>query len=175
MNEEMKNMEAETAIEATDVLDAAESKAAAILRARLPHLSGEALNFEKRTGNFFRGVVETTEDGTQKVSRRVVEDKDIPEVCAEEMRAKRAAAFVLAFETESNKQTAKIGELKKAIDEAQAVYEAMCRDYDEATEIVNAFELPTKPKQQTRTAIIEQQQSEIERLRETLRNAGIEA
>lgn len=171
MNEEMKNVN----VEATDVIDAAEVKAAAILRARLPRLSDEALNFDKRTGNFFRGFVETAEDGTQKVSRRVVEDKDIPQVCADEIQAKRAAAFVLAFETESDKNIAKIGGLKKSLDEAQATYEAMCRDYDEAVEIVNAFALPTKPKQQTRAAIIEQQQSEIDRLREILRNAGIEA
>lgn len=178
MNEEMKSMEmpeVENMNEATDVIDASEVKAAAILRARLPHLSAEALNFEKRTGNFFRGVAETAEDGTQKISRRVVEDKDIPEVCADEMQAKRAAAYILGFEAESNKQTAKIGELKKAIDEAQAAYEAMRRDYDEAVSIVNAFELSSKPKQQTRAAIIEQQQNEIDRLRKILHDAGIEA
>ena len=99
-------------VEATNVENAAvaparelspiEKKAAAVLRAKLPHLSENSLNFEKRTGNFFRATIQTQSDGTEKLSRLVVADADIKgmtDALAVEMSIKRAAARIMSAES----------------------------------------------------------------------------
>lgn len=53
-----------------------ETKAAAILRARLPHLSEKGLNFEKRTGRFFRGILEKVTEKVQDADGNEVDKTD---------------------------------------------------------------------------------------------------
>ena len=156
-------------------------KATAILRAKLPALSAAALNFEKRTGNFFRATLVPQEDGTEKLVRGVVEDSDIPADCAAEIAAKRAAAFVQAEE----KNRAKLGEeIAKLEAELQAKKEEAGQfdaDVEAAKEVVMSFELPKstgRASVSARLAEVESKaakmQSEAERLRQMLIAAGID-
>ena len=96
-------------------------KATAILRAKLPALGAANLNFEKRTGNFFRATLVKQEDGTEKLVRGVVEDSEIPADCAAEIAAKRAAAFVQAEEKNREKIAA---EDKARRDQEQSIANA---------------------------------------------------
>lgn len=160
-------------------------KATAILRAKLPALSAAALNFEKRTGNFFRATLVPQEDGTEKLVRGVVEDSEIPADCAAdcaaEIAAKRAAAFVQAEE----KNRAKLGEeIAKLEAELQAKKEEAGQfdaDVEAAKEVVMSFELPKsagRASVSARLAEVESKaakmQSEAERLRQMLIAAGID-
>ena len=156
-------------------------KATAILRAKLPALSAVALNFEKRTGNFFRATIVLQEDGTEKLVRGVVEDSKIPANCAAEIAAKRAAAFVQAEE----KNRAKLGEeIAKLEAELQAKKEEAGQfdaDVEAAKEVVMSFELPKsagRASVSARLAEVESKaakmQSEAERLRQMLIAAGID-
>lgn len=156
-------------------------KATAILRAKLPALSAVALNFEKRTGNFFRATIVPQEDGTEKLVRGVVEDSEIPADCAAEIAAKRAAAFVQAEE----KNRAKLGEeIAKLEAELQAKKEEAGQfdaDVEAAKEVVMSFELPKSAGRASVSAQLAEaeskaakMQSEAERLRQMLIAAGID-
>lgn len=148
-------------------------KAQSVLRARLPHLTENALNFEKRTGNFFKATTEVDADGVEKVRRLVVEDATIPTECADEMKAKRAAAFVVSFDAAIEKADKAIADAEKALAEANAYREQLLTDYDAAVDVVIDTELPEKAQRVTLAAKVESQQSEIEKLRAMLLAAGI--
>ena len=149
-------------------------KAQNVLRARLPHLTENALNFEKRTGNFFKSSIVTDENGDEKVRRLVVEDSTIPTECADEMKAKRAAAFVVSFDAAIEKADKAIADAEKALAEANAYRAQLLTDYDAAADVVIDTELPEKAQRVTLAAKVESQQSEIEKLRAMLLAAGID-
>lgn len=176
--------EAATAEEAARDLSPIEKKAAAVLRAKLPHLSENGLNFEKRTGNFFRATIQTQDDGTEKVSRLVVADADIKgmtDALAAEMSIKRAAARIMSAESDAAK-------LKKKIDEARAELSALeveqiaaAADLDKAVADVESYELPEKAARETLSAKVVAAESkaaaamsENERLRAMLIAAGLD-
>lgn len=149
-------------------------KAQSVLRARLPHLTENALNFEKRTGNFFKATTEVDADGIEKVRRLVVEDSTIPAECAEEMKAKRASAFIVAFDATLEKADKAIADAEKALTEATEYRAQLLADYDTAADVVISTELPEKAQRVTLAAKVESQQSEIEKLRALLLAAGID-
>lgn len=163
-------------------------KATAILRAKLPALGAAALNFEKRTGNFFRATLVKQEDGTEKLVRGVVEDSEIPADCAAEIAAKRAAAFVQAEEKNREKIAAEIARLEAEIARLEAELQAKKEeaeqfdaDVEAAKEVVMSFELPKsagRASVSARLAEVESKaakmQSEAERLRQMLIAAGID-
>lgn len=156
-------------------------KATAILRAKLPALSAAALNFEKRTGNFFRATLVPQEDGTEKLVRGVVEDSEIPADCAAEIAAKRAAAFVQAEEKNREKIAAEIARLEAEMQARKEEAEQFDADVEVAKEVVMSFELPKsagRASVSARLAEVESKaakmQSEAERLRQMLIAAGID-
>lgn len=153
--------------------NAVTEKAQSILRARLPHLMANALNFEKRTGNFFKATIEQTEDG-EKVRRLVVEDATIPTECIDEMKAKRAAAFVVSFNATLAKADKAIEDAGKALADANAYRSQLLADYETAADLVSDYVLPEKAARVTLAAKVESQQSEIEKLRALLLAAGID-
>lgn len=156
-------------------------KATAILRAKLPALGAAALNFEKRTGNFFRATLVKQEDGTEKLVRGVVEDSEIPADCAAEVAAKRAAAFVQAEEKNREKIAAEIARLEAELQARKEEAEQFDADVEAAKEVVMSFELPKsagRASVSARLAEVESEaakmQSEAERLRQMLIAAGID-
>lgn len=156
-------------------------KATAILRAKLPALGAAALNFEKRTGNFFRATLVKQEDGTEKLVRGVVEDSEIPADCAAEIAAKRAAAFVQAEEKNHEKIAAEIARLEAELQAKKEEAEQFDADVEAAKEVVMSFELPKsagRASVSARLAEVESKaakmQSEAERLRQMLIAAGID-
>lgn len=149
-------------------------KAQSVLRARLPHLTENALNFEKRTGNFFKATTEVGDDGVEKVRRLVVEDATIPTECAPEMEAKRAAAFVVSFDAAIAKADKAIEEAQKALEEATEYRNKLNADYETAADLVIGYVLPEKAQRVSLAAKVESQQSEIDKLRALLRAAGID-
>lgn len=156
-------------------------KAIAILRAKLPALGAVALNFEKRTGNFFRATLVKQEDGTEKLVRGVVEDNEIPADCAAEITAKRAAAFVQAEEKNREKIAAEIARLEAELQARKEEAEQFDADAEAAKEVVMSFELPKIAgcaSVSARLAEVESKaakmQSEAERLRQMLIAAGID-
>lgn len=156
-------------------------KATAILRAKLPALGAAALNFEKRTGSFFRATLVTQEDGTEKLVRGVVEDSEIPADCAAEIAAKRAAAFVRAEEKNREKIAAEIARLEAELQARKEEAEQFDADVEAAKEVVMSFELPKSAgcaSVSARLAEVESKaakmQSEAERLRQMLIAAGID-
>ena len=152
------------------------AKASAILKARLPHLTEARLNFEKRTGNFF--VASTIKDeatGEEKLTRKVVEDANIAEVCYEEMKQKRAAAFVLAYPVTIKNANKAIADAEKKLAEAKQYRDEVEEAMANACGIVEATELPEKAERVTLSKQVEAQASEIERLKALLASAGIEA
>lgn len=156
-------------------------KATAILRAKLPALGAAALNFEKRTGNFFRTTLVKQEDGTERLVRGVVEDSDIPADCAAEIAAKRAAAFVQAEEKNREKIAAEIARLEAEMQARKEEAEQFDADVEAAKEVVMSFELPesaSRASVSARLAEVESKaakmQSEAERLRQMLIAAGID-
>lgn len=156
-------------------------KATAILRAKLPALGAAALNFEKRTGNFFRAALVKQEDGTEKLVRGVVEDSEIPADCAVEIAAKRAAAFVRAEEKNREKLAAEIARLEAELQARKEEAEQFDADVEAAKEVVMSFELPKSAGRASisaRLAEVENKaakmQSEAERLRQMLIAAGID-
>ena len=157
-----------------NVNNATIEKAQSVLRARLPHLTENALNFEKRTGNFFKAMVSTDADGVEKVRRLVVEDATIPTECADEMKVKRAAAFVVGYEFALEKAEKAIAEAEKALADANAYRDQLAADHVDACELVNGYALPEKAQRVTLAAKVESQQSEIEKLRAMLLAAGID-
>lgn len=198
-NSELVNVEAanvETAaVEAANVAPAApeevarelspiEKKAAAVLRAKLPHLSENGLNFEKRTGNFFRATIQTQDDGTEKVSRLVVADADIEgmtDALAAEMSIKRAAARIMSAEVDAAKLEKKIEEARAELDALKAEKIAAAAEFNKAAADVEAYELPEKAARETMSAKVAAAESkaaaalsENERLRAMLIAAGFD-
>ena len=156
-------------------------KAAAILRAKLPALSAAALNFEKRTGNFFRATLVPQEDGTEKLVRGVVEDSEIPADCAKEISAKRAAAFVQAEEKNRARLTEEVAKLEAELQAKREEIDTFDTDLKVAKDLVMSFELPKsagRASVSARLAEVESKaakmQSEAERLRQMLIAAGID-
>lgn len=156
-------------------------KATAILRAKLPALSAAALNFEKRTGNFFRATLVPQEDGTEKLVRGVVEDSEIPADCAAEIAAKRAAAFVQAEEKNRAKLGEEIAKLEAELQAKREEIDTFDTDLKVAKDLVMSFELPKsagRASVSARLAEVESKaakmQSEAERLRQMLIAAGID-
>lgn len=172
-----EHAEKEAAADATPEVQ----KATAILRAKLPALGAAALNFEKRTGNFFRATLVTQEDGTERLVRGVVEDSEIPADCAAEIAAKRAAAFVQAEERNREKIAAEIARLEAEMQAKKEEAEQFDADVEAAKEVVMSFELPKsagRASVSARLAEVESKaakmQSEAERLRQMLIAAGID-
>lgn len=156
--------------------EAINAKASAILKARLPHLTEARLNFEKRTGNFFLASTIIDEaTGDEKLTRKVVEDANIAEVCHEEMKQKRAGAFVLAYADKLATAGEAIAKAEQLLAEAKAYKEQLATEYAEACATVEATVLPEKAERVTLSATVEAQKSEIERLKALLASAGIEA
>lgn len=156
-------------------------KATAILRAKLPALSAAALNFEKRTGNFFRATLVPQEDGTEKLVRGVVEDSEIPADCAKEVSAKRAAAFVQAEEKNRARLTEEVAKLEAELQAKREEIDTFDTDLKVAKDLVMSFELPKsagRASVSARLAEVESKaakmQSEAERLRQMLIAAGID-
>lgn len=172
-----EHAEMEAAADATPEVQ----KATAILRAKLPALGAAALNFEKRTGNFFRATLVKQEDGTEKLVRGVVEDSEIPAYCAAEIAAKRAAAFVQAEEKNREKLAAEIARLEAEMQARKEEAKQFNTDIKAAKEFVMSFELPKsagRASVSARLAEVESKaarmQSEAERLRQMLIAAGID-
>lgn len=156
--------------------EAINAKASAILKARLPHLTEARLNFEKRTGNFFTAsTIKDEATGEEKLTRKVVEDANIAEVCYEEMKQKRAAAFVLAYPATIENANKAIADAEAKLAEAKQYREEVEQAMANACEIVEATELPEKAERVTLSKTVEAQASEIERLKALLASAGIEA
>lgn len=161
-----------------------EVKAAAVLRAKLPHLSENGLNFEKRTGNFFRATIQTQDDGTEKISRLVVADADIEgmtDALAAEMSVKRAAARIMSAESDAAKLGKKIEEARAELAALEAEKEAAAAELDKAAAAVEAYELPEKAARETLSAKVVAAESkaaavlsENERLRAMLIAAGLD-
>lgn len=154
-----------------------EKKAAAVLRAKLPHLSEKCLNFEKRTGNFFRAVLQTQDDSTEKVSRLVVEDAKIEgmtEELALEMSVKRAAARIMSAESDAAKLEKKIDEARAELAALEAEKAAAAAELEKAADVVEAYELPEKATRETLSAKVAAALSENERLRAMLIAAGLD-
>lgn len=156
-------------------------KATAILRAKLPALSAAALNFEKRTGDFFRATLVPQEDGTEKLVRGVVEDSEIPADCAAEIVAKRAAAFVQAEEKNRAKLAEEVAKLEAELQAKKEEAEQFDADVEAAKEVVMSFELPKSAGRASVSAQLAEveskaakMQSEAERLRQMLIAAGID-
>lgn len=156
-------------------------KATAILRAKLPALSAAVLNFEKRTGNFFRATLVPQEDGTEKLVRGVVEDSEIPADCAKEISAKRAAAFVQAEEKNRARLTEEVAKLEAELQAKREEIDTFDTDLKVAKDLVMSFELPKSAgcaSVSARLAEVESKaakmQSEAERLRQMLIAAGID-
>lgn len=181
---EIAAVEAATAEAPARELSPIEKKAAAVLRAKLPHLSENCLNFEKRTGNFFRATIQTQDDGTEKVSRLVVADADIKGMTAElaaEMSVKRAAARIMSAELDAAKLKKKIEEARAELAALEAEKAAAAAELDKAAADVEAYELPEKAARATLSAKVAAAESkaaavlsENERLRAMLIAAGLD-
>lgn len=156
-------------------------KATAILCAKLPALSAAALNFEKRTGNFFRATLVPREDGTEKLVRGVVEDSEIPADCAKEISAKRAAAFVQAEKKNRARLTEEVAKLEAELQAKREEIDTFDTDLKVAKDLVMSFELPKSAGRASVSARLAEaeskaakMQSETERLRQMLIAAGID-
>ena len=181
---EAATVEAATAETPARELSPIEQKAAAVLRAKLPHLSEKGLNFEKRTGNFFRATIQTQDDGTEKISRLVIADADIEgmtEALAAEMSIKRAAARIMSAESDAAKLEKKIGEARAELAALEAEKEAAAAELEKAAADVEAYELPEKAARETLSAKVAAAESkaaaamtENERLRAMLIAAGLD-
>lgn len=178
-------VEAAAAEEPARELSPLEKKAAAVLRAKLPHLSEKGLNFEKRTGNFFRAVIiQTQDDGTERVSRLVVEDAKIEgmtDALAAEMSIKRAAARIMSAESDAAKLDKKIEEARAELAALEAEKEAAAAELEKAAADVEAYELPEKVARGTLSAKVAAAESkaaaalsENDRLRAMLIAAGLD-
>lgn len=177
-------VEAATAETSARELTPIEKKAAAVLRAKLPHLSEKGLNFEKRTGNFFRATIQTQDDGTEKVSRLVVADADIEgmtDALAAEMSTKRAAARIMSAESDAAKLEKQIEAARAELAALEAEKAAAAADLEKAAADVEAYELPEKAARETLSAKVAAAESkaaaamsENERLRAMLIAAGLD-
>lgn len=183
-NPEVANVEAVAAEEPARELSPIEKKAAAVLRAKLPHLSENGLNFEKRTGNFFRATIQTQDDGTEKVSRLVVADADIEgmtDALAAEMSIKRDAARIMSAESDAAKLEKQIEKVRAELAALAAEKAAAADELEKAAAAVEAYELPEKVARETLSAKVAAAESkaaavlsENERLRAMLIAAGLD-
>ena len=176
-NPETAAVEAATAETPARDLSPIEKKAAAVLRAKLPHLSEKGLNFEKRTGNFFRATIQTQDDGTEKVSRLVIADADIDgmtDALAAEMSIKRAAARIMSSESDAAKLEKKIEEVRAELAALKAEKVVAGAEFEKAVADVEAYELPEKAARETLSAKVAAALSENERLRAMLIAAGLD-
>lgn len=177
-------VEAATAETLARELSPIERKAAAVLRAKLPHLSEKGLNFEKRTGNFFRATIQTQDDGAERVSRLVVADSDINDMTEElsaEMSIKRAAARIMSAESDAAKLEKKIEEARAELAALEAEKAAAAAELEKAAADVEAYELPEKAARETLSAKVAAAESKVaaamsenERLRAMLIAAGLD-
>lgn len=181
---EASTFEAVAAEEPARELSPIEKKAAAVLRAKLPHLSENGLNFEKRTGNFFRATIQTQDDGTEKVSRLVVADADLEgmtDALAAEMSVKRAAARIMSAESDAAKLEKQIEKARAELAALEAEKAAAADELEKAAAAVEAYELPEKAARETLSAKVAAAESkaaamlsENERLRAMLIAAGLD-
>ena len=170
---------------------AVEQKAAAILRARLPLLMANGLNFEKRTGAFFRATLEAVKDDEgnfkldekgekiEKMRRTVVAPEEIPAEIAEEVAAKRAAALIASAESKRESAAKAVEEAKNAFAEAAKKAADLDAEIEAAATIVEAFNLPEKAQRERVSASMFKEQAEkamneAERLRNLLISMGID-
>ena len=158
-----------------------QQKAAAILRAKLPELQAYGLNFERRTGNFFKASVYTDDDGVEKVRRPVVPDDEIAADALPGVTIKRAARTVLDAEKDAAKLSARVEECRKALAEATAAAAAHATDVEEATAAVMEYVMPERVKRETLAAKAADAEaraakaaSDVERLRQMLIAAGLD-
>ena len=173
-NVETQNVETQNVETQNVELTETQQKAAQILRARLPHLSANALNFEKRTGNFFRATVVTEDDGTERVSRLVVADEDLPAECQPEIAAKRAARLVMDYERQRAKLVRRVDEIKAELSAATIEVAELDGAHEAAETLVSGYELPEREKRETLTAKAAKLETENDRLRALLIAAGID-
>lgn len=186
---EIENAQEQTAVEQEQT--AVEQKAAAILRARLPLLMANGLNFEKRTGAFFRATMETIKDDEgnakldergekiEKMRRTVVEPEEIPAEVAEEVAAKRAAALIASAESKRETAAKAVEEAKNALAKATQKAADLDAEIEAAATIVEAFNLPEKAQRERVSAAMFKEQAEkamneAERLRNLLISMGID-
>lgn len=181
-NVEATNVE-NAAVEPARELSPIEKKAAAVLRAKLPHLSENSLNFEKRTGNFFRATIQIQDDGAEKISRLVVADADIKASAslAAEMSIKRAAARIMSAESDAAKLEKRIEKARAELAALEAEKAAAAAELEKAIDDVEAYELPEKAARETLSAKVAAAESkaaavlsENERLRAMLIAAGLD-
>jgi len=192
-----RNENSETNV--NEVLTPEQEKAVAILRAKLPKLTAAGLNFEKRTGNFFRATlvkeVETLEDGSERLDkkgrpvykldengnpiervRRLVVDLDNDPAaveCADEIEIKRAAALVLDAELTKLKLNKDISKADVALRAAHYAYDNFVDSFKECKNIVENFEIPEKKVRLAVTAKLAKVEDENAKLRALLLKAGI--
>lgn len=186
---EIRNEQEQTA--ETPELSPVEQKATAILRARLPMLVGNGLNFEKRTGAFFKATLETVKDDegnakldekgqpVEKMRRTVVDDTLIPAEAEAEAAAKRAAALIVGAEAKREAVAKAVEEAKNALAEATQKAAVLESEIEEAAAIVEAFTLPEKAaRERVNAAVLKEQaekaMSEAERLRALLISMGVD-
>ncbi|MBR2502075.1 MAG: hypothetical protein IKB68_06345 [Rikenellaceae bacterium] len=162
------------AIEQTATTNPTHEKAAAILRARFDPLTAHGLNFEKRTGSFFKAFTIKDEEGKEVVKRLVVADEECPADAHESMRIKRASALVVAIEEKREKLAKAVADAEKALNDARANADTLEADYSEAVTLVDAFELPEKAQRLSLSAKVSAQASTIEKMRAALLAAGID-
>ena len=177
MSKEKENVENVENVEQTPE----QQKAAAIMRARLPELQAHGLNFERRTGNFFKASVYTDDDGVEKVRRTVVPDDEIAADALPGVAIKRAARAVLDAEKDAAKLAKRVEEARKALAEAEAEQAAHVAAVKEATDAVMEYVLPEPAKRETLAAKVADAEaraakavSDVERLRQLLIAAGID-
>ena len=161
-------------IEQTATTNPTHDKATAILRARLDPLTAHGLNFEKRTGSFFKAFTTKDEDGKEVVKRLVVADEECPAGAHESMKIKRAAALVVSVEDKREKLTKAVTECERALEEARANIKNFETDFADAVALVDAFELPEKAQRLSLSAKVSEQASTIEKMRAALLAAGID-
>ena len=148
-------------------------KSRAILTARLPELANAGLNFEKRTGNFFKSTIDTE---TDKVRRLTVSDEQLPtdDAAVKEIAAKRAAATVLNADERRERLFAQLKKLEAQVDDVRCEINTLEEDVATAIEVCKAFALPEKAGRSTLSAKIESVTNENEKLRQLLIAAGID-
>ena len=164
----------QTATEQTATTNPTHEKATAILRARLDPLTAHGLNFEKRTGSFFKAFTTKDEEGKEVVKRLVVADEECPADAHESMRIKRASALIVAIDDKREKLAKAVADAEKALNEARANAEALESDYTDAVALVENFELPEKAQRLNLSAKVSEQASTIEKMRAALLAAGID-
>lgn len=170
-----------------------QKKAVRILHAKIPELVERGLNFEKRTGNCFKGVLVDVVDPDglpvlkngvpeQRISRIVqtIENEEtgelLPEfaVIKDALTAKRSAAFIDLFEKNNEKLLSKKADLLKQVEAVETELSEMDTKLIEAKQVVMSFELPEPIKRENLTVKLTAAQEQIELMRQKLIAAGID-